>query len=341
MPRAAPPGYKPKDLCGIPWQVALALRADGWYLRSDIIWAKGASQQKAMLESVEEAMQVHGVDAETALAVLSSLDPYVGNCMPSSVTDRPTMSHEYVFLLAKSPRYYYDAEAIRETSAFAHRSKDTPGTRGRQSRSEVGQERDSSGGVGYNPAGRNIRSVWTVPTTPFPGAHFATFPERLVEPMLRAGASLGGCCSACGTPFERVVERGAPDSAQRAACGADATGGYAGTSTKDHAKAGVQDASAVKARVLTGMMERRTVGWKPTCDCSAGPVPCRVLDPFGGSGTVGVVAGRLGMDATMIELNPAYAEMARARLADPDGYAKRVRREAREKKLQSAEGGVS
>ena len=152
------PGLKPKDLIGIPWMVAFALRADGWYLRSDIIWHKF-------------------------------------NCMPESVTDRPTKSHEYVFLFAKSERYYYDSESIKEDAVSVVPSGN--GFKGRQGGSaRVGPQ---SGGEGstdsWQPGGkRNKRSVWNVNVRPFHGAHFATFPEALVEPMMLAGVPVGGVC---------------------------------------------------------------------------------------------------------------------------------------------------
>jgi DNA modification methylase len=151
---AIPPGadYKAKDLLGIPWMVAFALRADGWYLRSDVIWNKP-------------------------------------NPMPESVTDRPTKAHEYIFLLAKSKRYFYDADAIREP-------QDTLGKR-HEGRSGYRDDHPSKSG-GYaglqrtlHPLGRNKRSVWTVAPKPFPGAHFATFPPKLIEPCILAGSAVG------------------------------------------------------------------------------------------------------------------------------------------------------
>jgi DNA modification methylase len=149
-----PPGCKPKDLLGIPWMVAFALRADGWYLRADIIWAKH-------------------------------------NPMPESVTDRPTKAHEYVFLLSKQARYFYDADAIREDdggrpsgNGFVrdHRLsyQNVDGT-------ARGQEDEWTPG-----GGRNKRSVWTVATQPYSGAHFATFPPKLIESCILAGAPEGG-----------------------------------------------------------------------------------------------------------------------------------------------------
>lgn len=165
MRRMAPSGsglmvrdLKQKDLIGVPWMVAFALREDGWYLRSDIIWAKP-------------------------------------NPMPESVTDRPTKAHEYVFLLSKQPRYYYDAAAIREEWAAPDRREgvrlDTPGlpNRGLDLANSEGR---NIGVVGDSAAGRNKRSVWTVTTQPYSGAHFATFPPKLIEPCILAGAPEGG-----------------------------------------------------------------------------------------------------------------------------------------------------
>lgn len=147
-------GLKNKDLLGIPWMVAFALRADGWYLRSDIIWAKP-------------------------------------NPMPESVQDRPTKAHEYLFLLSKSPRYFYDAGAIREPHA---RTWDEE-TNGRGSISFGGNTRPNKHNnlpVLPHPEGANKRTVWTVATQPYSGAHFATFPPKLIEPCILAGCPEGG-----------------------------------------------------------------------------------------------------------------------------------------------------
>lgn len=169
-------GLKPKDLIGMPWMLALILRADGWYLRSDIIWHKP-------------------------------------NPMPESITDRPTKAHEYLFLLAKSERYYYDADAIKEpVTGNAHARGDgvnrkikmpdgwdtSPGTHRQFHRH--GRERGTtrprqnasfSSVVNCIVDSRNKRSVWTVPTQPFSEAHFATFPEKLIEPCILAGSRPG------------------------------------------------------------------------------------------------------------------------------------------------------
>ena len=155
-------GLKPKDLVGIPWRVAFALQADGWYLRSDIIWAKP-------------------------------------NPMPESVTDRPTKAHEYLFLLTKSARYFYDAEAVAEPlmdSSVLRLSQPNLDQQEGSWRVLVNGH-NASHGVGlshdlYSGPTRNLRSVWTIATQPYPGAHFATFPEALVEPCVKAGCPEGG-----------------------------------------------------------------------------------------------------------------------------------------------------
>ena len=224
---------KAKDLCMIPNRLAIALQDDGWWVRSEIIWAKP-------------------------------------NPMPESVTDRPANSHEKIFLLTKSSRYFYDAEAVRETAKTDWRTR-TDGFRsknvytsvynakltnvpGNHAKPEARNKKDKQRGHGRRHAGfeerwdqmtkaeqqingRNLRNVWTVATKPFRDAHFATMPPALVETCVKAGCPAGGV----------------------------------------------------------------------------------VLDPFAGAGTTGLVADRLGWDCVLIELNPAYAEIARRRIAADQG----------------------
>lgn len=278
------PGLKPKDLVGIPWMVAFALRARGWYLRSDIIWAKT-------------------------------------NPMPESIKDRPTKSHEYLFLLSKTENYYYDADAIRE--AHLPDSVERCGrarTGGKHQDSAGGQPRGNPHSIQRNVSnalsygGRNRRTVWSLPTSPFPEAHFATFPPGLVEPCILASTSAHGCCASCGAPFERDVTRGAELRAQKIANGCNKDGRYHGKARKNYAAARAQNPRAVKARILKGMKERITVGWRQTCRCR--PVttkPCVVLDPFAGSATTGMVCDRTGREFIGIELNPAFVKMGNRR----------------------------
>jgi DNA modification methylase len=188
--QAPPDGLKDKDLLGIPWMVAFALRADGWWLRQDIIWHKP-------------------------------------NPMPESVTDRCTKAHEYVFLLTKSARYFYDAAAIAEEA-----ERGDAGSRFDQGKTAQHQLDRQASGARIDDGRRNARSVWPIATQPYSGAHFATMPPALAERCIKAGSKPGDT----------------------------------------------------------------------------------VLDPFGGAGTTGLVADRLGRSATLIELNPEYARLARERI---------------------------
>ncbi len=200
---------KEKDMVGIPWRVAFALQADGWYLRSDIIWSKP-------------------------------------NSIPESVTDRPTKSHEYVFLLTKSSRYFYDADAIKEPYAEStfKRAKSVNNAATRKDngtainqRGLTAEQQTKAYSKVTETGGRNKRSVWHIATQSSSEAHFATFPEALVIPCVMAGTS----------------------------------------------------------------------GREET-------MPCIVLDPFGGSGTVAKVARDLGRSSILIEINPEYVQIAKKRL---------------------------
>ena len=327
-------GLKPKDLIGIPWMTAFALRADGWWLRSDIIWNK--------------------------------LNP-----MPESVTDRPTKSHEYMFLLTKSSKYYYDAQAILVPAAYDGRKDtrmkgstkypggfvppgDNPNTLHVKGHERWPKRLYPTGNnqslhdykhSGYwkedgtplfvtnsdgQPA-RNKRTVWTIPTKPYKGAHFATYPPALVEPCILAGTSEKGCCPECGKPWKRVVVKippGRHESEHQTIASGRGKGG-------DKSKNAMPSVS-------------NTTGWQPTCTCHGHfetikvqesymaratgthddkkiyipddnqpePVPCVVLDPFCGSGTTGEVSIMYGRDFIGIELNPEYIELAKKRLSE-------------------------
>ena len=148
-------GLKPKDLIGIPWRVAFALQADGWYLRQDIIWHKP-------------------------------------NPMPESVRDRCTKAHEYIFLLSKQARYYWDQEAIAEDATCAGRILDYTGDQKNNNADPVLMATRPNGRMITVKDTRNRRSVWTVATQPFSEAHFATFPPKLISPMILAGCPVGG-----------------------------------------------------------------------------------------------------------------------------------------------------
>jgi DNA modification methylase len=270
-------GVTRKNLLGIPWRVAFALQAGGWYLRSDIIWSKP-------------------------------------NPMPEPVTDRPTKAHEYLFLLAKSEKYFYDAEAIKEKGSW-ERENNPDWQRQRAETNErkgCGNRNAKSGGFTSWSAeqGRNKRSVWEIATSPFPEAHFATFPPALIKPCILAGSSEKGCCAKCGAPRIRQVSK---------------SGGTTGKSWHNHQndlwrgqRGGDDGANDAAAGWKTYKVE--TIGWSPSCSCNAGTMPCTILDPFGGAGTTGLVADRLGRNAILIELNRDYAEMAQRRIKQDAGF---------------------
>jgi len=265
-----PPGLKEKDLIGIPWKVAFELRRRGWYLREDCIWAKK-------------------------------------NPMPEPVRDRPTRSHEYVFLLAKSRRYFYDAEAVREPlqesslQRLRHHvpnPRDNPGYKSKHLR---GDFRRFPMLANTDPKGRNLRSVWQIATQPYPGAHFATFPEALAEVCIRAGSSAKGACAGCGTPWVHKVK---------------AKGGGIGHDWHPDKSLALGRGQGIAAPgIHDGTYRRIDLGFRQTCSCSIrSTVPCVVLDPFMGSGTVLAVARRLGRRSVGVDLNPEYAVLAKERV---------------------------
>lgn len=273
--KAPPDGFKPKDLLGIPWRIAFALQADGWTLRSDIIWHKP-------------------------------------NPMPEAVADRPTKSHEYLFLLSKQRRYYYDADAIREpVTGGAHTrggrvgGKCVPPGKGPQAR--VRQNESFGHSVRELVTSRNKRTVWTIATQAYDGDHYATYPEKLVIPCVLAGTSAAGCCSNCGAPLERQVEIDGP-TFQELTRGREASG-YAAASV------GAPHSFAVRGTHGHVSRVRTTTGWATACECAADVVPCTVLDPFTGSGTTGAVAVTHGRRFLGTELNPEYVQQAESRIA--------------------------
>ncbi|KKM16150.1 hypothetical protein LCGC14_1688780 [marine sediment metagenome] len=275
-------GLKHKDLCGMPWRLAFALQADGWYLRQDIIWHKP-------------------------------------NPMPESVRDRCTKAHEYIFLMSKKPRYYYDAEAIKEESVSDF-GKGATG-RGQQEYAKASginsnPQQDHSGWMGGDGNTRNKRSVWTITPKPYSEAHFATFPPDLVEPCIKAGTSEKGCCPACGAPWVRMR---APNK-----------GGTTGNSWHDHSDdMGKGNAKKQSGAEFQTYEAGATIGWQPTCKHGTEvtesilpgtltihnkPVPCVVLDPFMGSGTVAEVAYSLNRHYLGCDISGEYIELINKRM---------------------------
>lgn len=214
-----PPGLKSKDLVGIPWRVAFALQEDGYYLRSDIIWQKT-------------------------------------NPMPESVNDRPTKAHEYIFLLTKSDRYFYDAEAIKETATYSQEAKWDNGADGHGGGlSHAGQGSSTRKFNPVNPGMRNKRTVWTVQTEPFPEAHFATYPEMLIAPCVLAGTSERGACPHCGASWKRLMEH--PDFSEQP--------------KRESPKMQRSDRTSAGQAWQDWRDEHpsKTVGWDPQCPCGS------------------------------------------------------------------------
>jgi DNA modification methylase len=257
-----------KQLGGIPWRVAFAIQSDGWILRQDCIWHKPSP-------------------------------------MPSSVTDRCTTAHEFIFLLAKSERYFYDAEAIKEQSQrggqLAHYSSGNGSRATAMGKLPSGNEHPDKKWTATVPHSRNRRSVWKVSAKPYKGAHFATFPPDLIEPCILAGTSAEGCCSNCRAPLIRQtsktkLKRSRPNAYTKR------------THEEGTGNACANDVAGVAVE---------TLGWAPSCDCAAEVIPCAVLDPFAGSGATLQVARHHGRNGVGIELNPDYIELAKARIMQP------------------------
>lgn len=265
-----------KNLMLIPWRLVLALQADGWIVRSVISWQKAAP-------------------------------------MPESVTDRPTNAWEPIFLLAKRPRYFYDAEAVRGPSSGV--------TGGGWSKSYA-EAQPTHGAMRLdrpadNPAGRNmwnywrdLDDTWLLSPEPFSESHFATFPTEIPRRAILAGTSAKGVCPKCGAPWRRETR----DSDGYAALPS------ARRNTEGYASRGLEAGNRYGSETPGVTRQTVTVGWQPSCQCNADePIPATVLDPFGGAGTTALAANRNGRHAILCELNPAYADMARRRLVNDLG----------------------
>lgn len=274
---------KPKDLCGIPQRLAMALQSDGWYWRSDIIWNKP-------------------------------------NCLPESVLDRPVRSYEHVLLLTKAQKYYYDHVAVREeykakSLASYKYAKQGTAPQSRQPGGDVGRKRREEKKYEPNPYGRNRRDVWAINNVPNRLAHYAAFPPSLVEVCILAGTSEHGVCSECGMPYKRVIERVRAEvdlkEYNSKYCQQDES--FSHRRFVGNMKKG-RDAGYGHDNPFPAP---RTVGWKAGCKCEATKSAPVVFDPFAGSGTTGEVCRGLNRKFIGIDLSYKYlAEMAMIRTGE-------------------------
>ena len=316
-------GLKPKDLMMMPARVAMALQADG------VADGKAAKVLSRVISDIEDSYDEEPIPDKVQVVLERLWAEYVEargdswwlrseivwhkpNPMPESITDRPTSSHEKVFLMTKKPRYFYDADAVREAYVQQRASKDgkfvgdmSVGLSG-QRKSEIRPHPEK------HPSGRNLRNVWRIPTSRYPGAHFATFPPALAKRCILAGTSAAGVCAGCGAPWKRQVERPSPpDSVRTATRDTGENTKHLHTSDK-----GIEKiyGSGQKRQDWINENPPQTTGWLPSCTCDAERIPATVFDPFGGSGTVGICAEELGRRSALLDINPEYCTMARERI---------------------------
>ena len=222
------------------------------------------------------------------------------NTMPESVEDRCVKSHEYVFLLSKSANYFFDHIAIQEPGSGQKSGNVTSKYPSKDIHFRTKQGLIALSNEVWKM--RNKRSVWTINPEPFKESHFAVFPTQLVEPPILAGTSAHGHCPECGKGWQRTVEKEKRN--------------YTPHTMTEYQVHKLKFKGGGDQGKYLGPRKRKEKGWEPSCDCNAGdPVPGVVLDPFSGSGTVGVVAWKHHRHSVLIELNSDYVEMARKRLA--------------------------
>lgn len=314
---------KPKDLCLVPERCALALQADGWYVRAKPCWIKNSS-------------------------------------MPESTNDRPNVAHETIWMLTKQAKYYFDMEAVRVPSAKSTLGRDRysrvagEGAKGSNNTPKYAVKHDHE--HSSDPAGRHWRTndpfnasldaaiehheerlahlrairakgglllsedgdplALAVNTESYPGAHYATWPTRLVRPMILSSTSVH-CCGACGAPWVRVVENIRSPVAETFC-------------PKTKAKIELGHHSDRTGLAQPGWRKKprassETLGWCPGCSCRDAPVvPCRVLDPFSGAATTVLVAAQLGRLGIGLDLNAAYIADGRRRIAEAMRPASRL-----------------
>jgi len=324
-------GLPAGNLLGMPYRVALAMQADGWILRGEVIWHKTSPMPESLSgwrwEKCWRKAKVGGRGGNGHKRMLANETPCnVGGqavaewhpcpgcprCEKSAGlvlrkgSWRPTRAHEFVFLFAKGPGYYGDGDAVR--TAFAEepsgwlRSGSGKTCFGVDGPSMPGDDAKPSSTLGTrpHPAGANLRDVLVFPSAPFKGQHYAVYPPSLPETFVKAFTSAHGVCAKCGAPWARVVERKFYGDNRLTSRGQDAVEG--------------KNQWRKMEDIEGGYSPPQTLSWRATCPCNADIAGAVVLDPFLGSGTSGLVARELGRRFIGCDLSPEYVAMARQRI---------------------------
>lgn len=257
-------GIKAKNMLQIPQRLSLAIQDTGWFLRGEIIWEKP-------------------------------------NCNSEGVRDRPSRSHEMIYMFSRKPQYFYDIHAVRNR-----------------------QRVEGDGWV----HGTQLRSVWKIPAAPSKSGHPATFPLELPRRGVLLGSSHLGCCPECLHPVRPLYEPGEPDLRAQRACGGNSAGEYHGKGKRDYSATNSQDPSDVKRRRLKSLRPWRLCGARATCRClrsADDAIPCTVLDPFSGEGTTGRAALMNGRAYVGIEIVEKHAQYQVDHVAPLAGLLERLR----------------
>jgi DNA modification methylase len=334
---------KPLDYVDVPGLFARAMQADGWRWRADVTWVKGSPLPESVAGTRWERCRrtpawPPGGQRAPAARDTPHTDPAdqvgrsTGGGQPAweacpwppgcprcagnegyvlrRGSGRPTKATEAVLLFVRRPGYFYDLEAERvrlRASTLGRLGQDLAGQAGSAyAGATAGRSGAPGRPVGDPTAGRNLWDWWAINAEPLAEAHFAAYPTALAARCIRLATSERGCCPRCGAPWARIVARRFVPQADVRDPGRLAKAGIKGLAAECGWEA-----------VPRGTVDSATLGWRPTCRCpdAAGLAPCRVLDPFGGSGRTGIAADRLGRDCTLVELQPEYVAMAARRVS--------------------------
>lgn len=321
--------FKAKDRLMMPARLAIHLHEDGWFIRDEIVWFKKNPMPSSIKDRTTPAHEMLYLLTKSARyfydqaairepLATSSIKRLTQPTIMDQKGGKKADAYEEAGLNdrtnAQRPNEIVQGMALRlrqkpsgwDTAAGGHSSL----------RRNAGDERKEANPGFWEGADRNKRSVWSIATEPFPEAHFATAPSKLVEPCIKAGTPEFGVCASCGAPWKRIIAKTFIPQADVSAA----------RSIRGHDDQKPMDESNGWQGYARGSASHGTTGWAPTCKCEINtPVPATVLDPFGGAGTTGLVADRLGRNAILIELKPEYAALAATRLTGDAGFMAEVK----------------